>query len=668
TILSVPLMRDDAMLGVIGIRRLEVQPFSEKQIALVQTFADQAVIAIENVRLFNELQSKNAALTDALNQQTATAEILRSMSSSLTDVQPVFDTIVKSGLRLLDGYSATLTLLKADVLELAAFTSTGDEGDSSITHLFPVALHTMAPAAECVASRRPVVVEDIEQAAGVSEGFRETIRARGWRSALFVPMIRNDVVLGILSVTRRAAGPFAPGETALLETFADQAVIAIENVRLFNETKEALERQTATSEILKVIASSPSEVQPVFDSIVRSAIRLLNGVSGGVCISDGVQAEMVAAALAEGEDRTLRFRSDYPAALDYKAPAVQAIRENRVINVPEIAKGDYAQAVLQRARDHYRSAVAIPMHRGDKAIGSISVTRREPGLFPAHHVELLQTFADQAVIAIENVRLFNETKEALERQTATAEILKVISSSPASVQPVFDAILEQALRLCQASFGYAYTSDGNAFDLTAQRGLEGDLLQTVTAAYSQTRIAAPSTALGRVRSTRRPVHIADAREEEAYKSKDPRRVATVEKAGARTMLAVPLLKNDAVIGAVIIYRREVRLFDAKQIALLQTFADQAVIAIENVRLFNETKEALERQTATAEILRVISSTPTDAQPVFEAIVESALRIFDGSGVYVSLIEGSRLHLVAAGGSHLLEVARRDYPMPITRES
>src|SRR5262249_11910747 len=286
-VLSVPLLRDDEAIGAIAVRRTEARLFTERQIALLQTFADQAVIAIENVRLFKELQAKNRELTTALDQQTATSEILRAISSSLTDVQPVFNTIVESGLRLLGGYSASMMLCDNDGLDLVAYTSTSDEADASLIHAFPLPLHRIPPGERAVHERRAHAVEDIESATNVTDVMREASRTRGWRSNLFVPMIRDDVAVGLISITRREPGPFAADQIALLEIFAAQAVIAIENVRLFNELQasnkhltEALDKQTATSEILRAISSSPTNVQPVFEAILSSAIRLMGAEAG----------------------------------------------------------------------------------------------------------------------------------------------------------------------------------------------------------------------------------------------------------------------------------------------------------------------------------------------------------------------------------------------------
>jgi GAF domain-containing protein len=287
TVLAVPLLREGMPLGALGLWRREVRPFSNNEIELLKIFADQAVIAIENVRLFTELQEKNRALTEAhgqvteaLEQQTATSEILRTISSSPTDVQPVFQTILDSAKRLLGAFSSMVVQRVGDQLHLAALSSVSEAGDARVRQAFPILIEeasTAPPIVTPILSRQPFVISDAETHAEVDEVTREIARARGYRSQLVVPMLREQSAIGIISVTRREAGGFTQDEVALLQTFADQAVIAIENVRLFKELEarngdltETLEQQTATAEILRVISSSPTYVQPVFKVIALS--------------------------------------------------------------------------------------------------------------------------------------------------------------------------------------------------------------------------------------------------------------------------------------------------------------------------------------------------------------------------------------------------------------
>ncbi len=660
TVLTIPMVRAGEVLGVIGVNRHEVLPFTDKQIDLLQTFAHQAAIAIENVRLFNETK-------EALERQTATAEILKVISGSPTDTQPVFDAIVQSGLRLFPGAAIAVALPDGDQVRAAAIADRDPERVEAWKGRFPNPLSRDYMHGTAILDRRLIDVPDAEaHAAGPFALGVKNFLASGYRAVTIMPMIRGDAAIGAISVIRLAPGPLSDKQIELLRTFANQAVIAIENVRLFNETKEALERQTATAEILKVISSSPTDIQPVLDAVGENAARLCDANNAVIFRLEGGLLRQVAA--YGGIPTTSHPTEGLP--VNRGRVTGRAVFERQTIHIHDLAaeESDFPEGSRDARRDGHRTTLATPLLREGVPIGAILIRRMEVRPFSDKQIALLQTFADQAVIAIENVRLFNETKEALERQTATTGILRVISGSPTSVQPVFDAILEHALRLCQASFGYVFTTDGNAFDLATQRGLEGEALAAVATAFRETRVAAPHTALGRARATRQPVHIEDAREEEAYRSRDPRRVATVEKAGARTLLTVPLLKEGAVIGAVVIYRREVRPFADKQITLLQTFADQAVIAIENVRLFNETKEALERQTATAEILKVIASSPSDVQPVFDAIARSAYRLIGGFSTAVARVFDDVLHLVAfsSTGEAGNEALKSAFPMPVAR--
>src|SRR5262245_39903036 len=589
TTLSVPMIREGEVIGAITVDRRELKPFLDKEIGLVKTFADQAVIAIENVRLFKELQTSNRELTTALDQQTATSDILKVISSSPTDVQPVFDAIVQSGLRLLGGHSAVLLLVRDDRFHLAAYTSTTAAGDNSVARAFPAPVGDWPAGHRAVLELRPVVVEDAEREPGVTAAMRETIRARGWRSSLAMPMIKGADAIGLVNITRREPGSFAAAEIALLQTFADQAVIAIENVRLFNETKEALEQKTATSEILAVISQSPTDVQPVFDTIVRSAVRLCNGVLGNVLRYDG-QVVSMAAEHNLREEGLEALRRLYPGPLISDSLPGRALLTRAVVHVHDVANDTELPAGASLARaGGFRTAISVPMLREGEPIGTINVARREVQPFSQTEIDLLKTFADQAVIAIENVRLFKELEAknrdlttALDRETSTSEILRVISSSPTDVQPVFDAILHSGVALCGAVLGAIFRLDG---DLVHLVGIPHPTPEVVAALYP----AAVTAPLPPCRALRDNaiIQVPDT-EAEGGLTSDGRRVARL--AGLRSLLTVPMRREGSPIGAILVARQKLGRFPDEQIALLQTFADQAVIAIENVRLFAELQE------------------------------------------------------------------------------
>jgi GAF domain-containing protein len=604
TVLAVPLVRHGAGTGAIILRRREARLFSEQQVKLLESFADQAVIAIENARLFNETK-------EALERQTATGEILRVISGTPTDTQPVFDAIVQSGLRVFSGAGVGIVLAAADGIRVVA---AGGILDSSATTQVVMPRTTESASGTAILERRIVNFTDTE-AANAPRYVRENGRQLGFRAIATAPMLREGKAIGAIAVMLRDPGGLTDKQLELLKTFADQAVIAIENARLFNETKEALERQTATADILRVISASPSDVAPVFDAILQSAVRLCDAQIAAVFRYD---SELVHLAATHNWSReALEYFSKI-----YPTPPNPAFMSGRVILGKSIVKVADAAAdphydPTSAATGHWRRMLGAPMLREGKVLGALVVTWRDPGETPERQVELLQTFADQAAIAIENVRLFNETKEALEQQTATGEVLRVISSSPTDVQPVLDAVAARAARLCGAADAIVMRVEGAAMRRVAHYGG----IRTASEGRPVTR----DTPTGRAILDAQTIHVADIRAEfERGEYLEARSLH--EASGFRTVLCVPLMREGSVVGVVTIRRLEVRPFDDKEIALLKTFADQAAIAIENVRLFNETKEALERQTATAEVLKLISRTTFDLDKVLQALLDNATRL------------------------------------------
>ena len=659
TVLSVPLVQEGAVIGAVTLRRLEVRPFSEKEIDLLGTFAGQAVIAIENVRLFNETKQ-------ALERQTATAEVLRVIAGSPSDAQPVFDAIVDSAMRLLKGATAHMTRLDAGELHLAAYSKTDAAGAAALQGLYPLAVAGTV-VENVLESRTPLVVTDAEADPRLSDAVRTAMRARGVRSFILAPLVSRGSSIGTIVVNRRTAESFSAHETRVLQTFADQAVIAIENARLFNETKEALERQTATAEVLRVISGSLTDTQPVFDIIAERAARLTDAAFGWVFMYDGecIRAASWFGLNREAIDTVLKSFPMRPGGGSYTA---RAIRDRHVVNVADaLAENDpdYVTKPVAAAAG-YRSVLCVPMCREEQVVGAITVSRAEVGRFGDKEVDLLRTFADQAVIAIENARLFNETKEALERQTATADILTVISSSPTDVQPVFDTIIRNAVQLCDGAVGVLFRYDGINMDIGSLYNLAAETEVLFRRAYPQP--ASPENPGAQAIVERDVVSIDDV-EAADYSAAAKERARAV---GYRGVLVVPLMRDGKPIGSIAVGRRMPGKFPDAYVALLKTFADQAVIAIENVRLFNETKEALERQTATAEILKVISSSTTDTQPVFEAIVRSAARLFPMSNATLFMRDGELIRLLAFDGETVVDDGMRQelariYPIPFNPE-
>jgi GAF domain-containing protein len=628
TVLDTPLLREGVAIGSIHIRRREVRPFSDRQIKLLETFADQAVIAIENARLIHEQQARNRDLTEALEQQTATSEILRVIASSPTDLQPVLDVVAESAAHLCDASDAAIWRTDGEKFWLVA--SYGDIPVPRSEEGRPMSRGRFVGRA--MIDRETIHINDVsipEVQAEFSESWELPTRIR---TILVTPLLREGVAMGAINIRRPEVRPFSDKQIALLKTFADQAVIAIENVRLFKEIqernaelREALEHQTATAEVLSIISRSPTDVQPVLDAIVESTAR--------VCGIDDVLLR-----LREGSTMIPRAHFGFipvgRVEVGIDELHYRWMREHGTLHIPDIrAQNDFPTV---GSAGSYRTHLTAPLRQQGELIGALIARRTEVRPFTPAQIKLLETFADQAVIAIENVRLFNELKESLEQQTATSEILGVIASSPTDIQPVLDVVAENAARLCDAVDGVIVRPEGDSLRVVAKYGA-----MPVPEFLPFSR----GFPAGRAIIDRQTIHVHDIAAE--IDAEYPEARIPQQLTGTRTALNTPLLREGVAIGGIGVRRTEVRPFSEKQIALLKTFADQAVIAIENVRLFQEIqernaelREALEHQTATAEVLGIISRSPTDVEPVLDAIVESAARVCGIDDVVLRLQEGN----------------------------
>ncbi|WP_170519319.1 GAF domain-containing protein [Ruegeria atlantica] len=582
--LGVPLVKDGVTLGVISLAHSKVGAFSYKQIALVETFASQAVIALGNAHLFDEVTARTAEIEESLEYQKATSEVLEVISRSPDALEPVLEALlaVSSRIcRLQDAFVALKTPEDGKYHYFAGHNVSAKFADFLKAHPFEPG--ETSATARALLHGRADYVEDTQADTNYDPMLKSNLE--GYRSVLSVPLIRDGDTIGVISMGSRTAAAFDEKQIKQMETFASQAIIAIQNSQLFNETQTALARQTASADVLRVISESPTDTKPVFEKIVALATTLIDCDLSIAIQANKTELWQIAAATPDGVEE-ITWTERLPIDPEDNLPS-KAIKNGKTLHLPEWRYDELPprdQKIIRRKG--FKSSLTVPLMRGTECFGALVFIRKTAKVFSEDEVAIAESFADQAIIALENVRLFNETQASLARQTASADILRVISQSPDDIKPVFEAIAEAGVRLVSSDMVAAMTAQDNTFEVLARVSAEG--VATLEGNQSFPIDPDPMSSFpAQVLHEKKMLHLPDW---DTLKLSTFEQI-TYDRHGVRAALLLPLMKGKACLGVLVFARKTAGAFTKDEIDLAYSFADQAVIAIENVRLFREAEEA-----------------------------------------------------------------------------